>query len=60
MLFKYMLTYKRYDHFEVIGYSDSDYAGCVDARKSTCDYLYLLAGGAISWKTVKQSVIHGR
>ncbi|XP_022638831.1 uncharacterized protein LOC106768719 isoform X3 [Vigna radiata var. radiata] len=31
----YMLTYKRSDHLEVIGYSDSDYVGCVDSRKST-------------------------
>ena len=27
---EYMLTYRRSDHLEVIGYSDSDYAGCVD------------------------------
>lgn len=26
----YMLTFKRSDHLEVIGYSDSDFAGCVD------------------------------
>ena len=52
-----MLTYRRYDQLEVIGYSDSDYAGCVDSRKSTFGYLFLLAGGAISWKSGKQSVI---
>ena len=53
----HMLTYKRSDHLEVIGYSDSDFAGCVDTRKSTFGYLFLLAGGAISWKSAKQSVI---
>ncbi|KAG7564986.1 Integrase catalytic core [Arabidopsis suecica] len=52
-----MLTYRRSDNLEVIGYSDSDYAGCVDSRKSTFGYLFLLAGGAISWKSGKQSVI---
>jgi len=31
----YMLTFKRSDHLEVIGYSDSDFAGCIDSRKST-------------------------
>ena len=41
----------------MIGYSDSDYAGCVDTRKSTFDYWFLLVGGVISWKSVKQSVI---
>ena len=40
---EYMLTYRRSDHLEVIGYSDSDYVGCVDTQNSTCGYLYLLA-----------------
>jgi len=52
-----MLTYRRSDHLEVIGYSNSDYGGCVDSRKSTFGYLFLLAGGAISWKSGKQSII---
>ena len=53
----HMLTYKRSDHLEVIGYTNSDFVGCVDTRKSTFGYVYLLAGGAISWKSAKQSVI---
>ncbi|KAL0544329.1 hypothetical protein IC582_019442 [Cucumis melo] len=53
----YMLTYKRSDHLEVIGYSDLDFAGCVDTRKSTFGYLFLLGEGAISWKSAKQSII---
>ena len=53
----HMLTYKESDHLKVIGYSDSDFAGCVDTRKSTFGYLFLLAEGAISWKSAKQSVI---
>jgi hypothetical protein len=44
----YMLTFKRPDHLEVIGYSDSNFAECVDSRKSTFGYLFLLARGAIS------------
>jgi len=52
-----MLTYKRSDHLEVIGYTDSDFASYIDTRKSTFGYVYLLAGGAISWKSAKQSVI---
>ena len=31
--------------------------GCVDSRKSTFGYLFLLAGGEISWKSAKQTVI---
>ena len=53
----HMLTYRRYDHLDAIGYADSDYDGCVDTRKSTFRYLFLLGGGAISWKSAKQSVI---
>ena len=51
-----MLTFRRSDDLEVIGYSDSDFAGCVDSRKSTFGYLFLLAGGAISWKSAKQTI----
>ena len=53
----YMLTYRRSDQLEIIGYSDSDYAGCQDSRKSTSGYIYLLVGGAISWKSVKQTLV---
>ena len=52
-----MLTYRRSNNLKVTGCSDSDYAGCVDTRKSTFCYLFLLANGAISWKSAKQSVI---
>ena len=45
--------YKRSD---VIGYSDSDFAGCVDSRKSTSGYIFMLAGGAISWRSAKQTL----
>ena len=53
----HMLTYRRTSNLEVVGYLDSDYAGCKDTRKSTFGYLFLLADGAISWKSGKQSVI---
>ena len=47
----HMLTYRRTSNLEVVGYSDSDYAGCKDTRKSTFGYLFLLANGPISWKS---------
>lgn len=43
-----MFTYRRFDHLEVSGYSDLDYVGCIDTRKSTFGCLFLLVGGAIS------------
>lgn len=53
----YMLTHKRSNHLEVVGYSDSDFASCVDSGKSTFSYVFLLIEGAISRKNVTQSVI---
>jgi hypothetical protein len=37
-------------------FTDSDWAGDVDSRKSTSGYAFLLYGGAISWKSTKQNV----
>jgi hypothetical protein len=39
-----------------IGYSDSDWAGDAD-RRSTGGFVYKLAGGAISWKSKKQTSV---
>ncbi|WKA03349.1 hypothetical protein VitviT2T_021464 [Vitis vinifera] len=52
----YMLTYKRSEQLEVVGYSDSDYGGCLDILKSTSGFVFMLANGAISWKSEKQSI----
>ena len=38
-------------------YTDANFAGCVDSMKSTSGYIYTLAGGAISWKSSKQSLV---
>ena len=51
-----MLTYKRTRNLEVVGYSDADFLGCVDTKKSTSGYVFTLANGAISWKSSKQSL----
>ena len=53
----YMLTYRRSDRLEIIGYTDSDFAGCQDSKRSTSGYVYMLAGGAISWRSAKQTLI---
>ena len=50
----FMMTYRRSDSLHIVGYSDSDYAG--DNRKSTSGYVFTLVGGAISWKSSKQTV----
>ncbi|CAI0429344.1 unnamed protein product [Linum tenue] len=42
---------------ELLGYTDSDYAGDTDDRKSTSGYVFLLSGGVISWASKKQPVV---
>ena len=51
-----MLMYRRINSLEVIGYSNLDFAGCVDSRKSTSGYIFKLADGAVSWRSVKQTL----
>jgi hypothetical protein len=51
-----MLTYRRSDSLEIEEYSDSDFAGDVDDRKSTSGYVFTLTKGAILWKSSKQTV----
>ena len=49
------MTYKRSNSLKIVDYSDSDHAG--DERKSISGYIFTLIGGAISWKSKKQTVI---
>ena len=41
----------------LVGYTDSDWAGDKDTRRSTLGYIFTLYGGAISWKSSKQSLV---
>ena len=52
-----MLKYKIFDSLEIRGYSDADFVGDKDDRKSTSGYVFTLAGGSISWKSSKQSIV---
>ena len=54
---KYMLVYKRVDNLEVVRYTDSDLGGCLDDRRSTSGYIFMMIGGAISWKSKKQTPV---
>ena len=52
----YMLVYHSEDLIP-IGYTDSDFQSYLDFRKSTSGCVFTLRGGAISWRSVKQSCI---
>ncbi|GJU29573.1 putative RNA-directed DNA polymerase [Tanacetum coccineum] len=51
-----MLTYRKTDNLEVVGYSDSDFAKCKDSSRSTSGYIFMLSGGPISWRSHKQEL----
>jgi len=53
----YMLTCRKSDSLEIIGYSDSNFGGCQDIGRSTSGYVYTLIGGSICWKSVKLTLI---
>ena len=53
----YMLTYKRLDQLEIIGYLDSDFVGGQDSKIPTSGYIYMLARRTISWRSVWQTLI---
>jgi hypothetical protein len=43
--------------FELIGYSDSDYAGCKVERRSTSGTCQLLGRSLVSWSSKKQNSV---
>ena len=50
------ITYKTSDEpLKLVCYVDSDWAGDVDARKSTTGYVLTLAKGAVCWSSKRQS-----
>ncbi|GKB64921.1 hypothetical protein Tco_0921107, partial [Tanacetum coccineum] len=51
-----MLSYRKTDNLEVIGYSDSDFAKCKDSSRSTSGYIFMLSGGPISWRSREQEL----
>jgi hypothetical protein len=41
----------------VVGYCDADYAGDLDSRRSTTAHVWLMHGGAVSWRSVLQPTV---
>lgn len=53
----FRLFYRKGGKEELIGYTNSDYAGDQDDRKSTSGYVFILSSGAVSWSSKKQHVV---
>ncbi|XP_057858983.1 secreted RxLR effector protein 161-like [Cryptomeria japonica] len=51
------LLYSKSHDPRLIGYTNSDWAGSVDDRKSTSGYVFSLGSGAVTWTSKKQQAM---
>ncbi|XP_050241952.1 secreted RxLR effector protein 161-like [Quercus robur] len=51
------LFYKKGEKSDLLGFTDSDYAGDQDDRRSTSDYVFMLGTGVVSWSSKKQPIV---
>ena len=54
---QYGLLYSKSDSSNCVGFSDADWGGDLDDRKSTSGYLFQVGGTAISWRSKKQTCV---
>jgi len=52
-----MFMYRRTEKLKVKKYSNSDFVGYIDSRKSISGNIFTLAGRIVSWKSGKQTLI---
>ena len=53
----YDIHYAANSELELVGYTDSDWAGDSIDRKSTSGYVFMFGGGPIFWSSKKQAAI---
>ena len=51
------ILYTKQESKDFVAYSDADWAGDLDDRKSTSGYLFQISGGVVSWRSIKQSSV---
>eukprot|EP00253_Pinus_taeda_P029617 PITA_29617 len=54
---RFGILYTTFEYSDLIGYTDSDWAGSVDDRKSTSGYVFHMGSRAISWASEKQPIV---
>jgi len=50
-------TATAHNMFNLHGYCDADHAADVDTRRSTTGFVFLVAGGAVSWCSKRQPTV---
>lgn len=51
------IKYTKCENLNLEGFSDSDYAGDIDTRRSTSGYVFKLSDGPITWMSKRQNCI---
>ena len=51
------LIFKPQDKCDCAGFSDADWGGDLDDRKSTSGYVFQIGGGTVSWRSKKQTSV---
>jgi len=52
-----LLLHRRSSSTELVVYTDADWAGCPDTRRSTSGYAVFLGGNLVSWSSKRQPVV---
>lgn len=50
----YGIWYPKHDDFKFVAYTNSDWAGCLDERKSTLGEILFLGNRLVCWHSKKQ------
>ncbi|XP_061373189.1 secreted RxLR effector protein 161-like [Gastrolobium bilobum] len=51
------LHYSKSDKYKLVGYSDSDWCGDVDDRKSTTGYVFFMGNTTFTWVSKKEPIV---
>ena len=53
----YGVLFENHGHMEIFGFTDADWAGNPNDRKSTAGYLTFVGGNLVTWRSKKQKVV---
>lgn len=51
------IHFRKKGNTDLIGFSDADFANDLETRRSTSGYIFLLAGGPVTWSSQRQKLV---